>query len=594
MAYTRLRRHLLFSPIARITAIAIGVASASCTVHRWRAVPISTLSLAQENIQSRRVRFTTDTGGVTMVVKQLNFPYATGVAEEGTGWVEFDVGTASRARVTERHVSGRLIARDIPISEASFIAQAIEGRRVRFDTASGSVVLVVRKVQFPLVEGEPAPSQGVVRVDLRRVTAVEVYEVNGTATTFRTIGLAAGIVGAVFLIVLLTKESCPFVYVDLGQGYELVGEAYAGAAFRSLQRDDLLPLPAVDEGILHVRLRNEARETQFTDRAELVLVDHGPDVRALSTFDGRPILVGTPIPPASARGLHGLDMTGLVSDRDETLWESDPVSVAAEDTPLVDELEAAFRSPASRGHVLEIVAGNTPWLDLVMGRFFAALGERIDQYVRTWNDPAAGSRLAAWREREGVDLTVEAFAGGTWRKVAIVPTVGAAALREIAVPLPPVSPSDGSVLRVRLRGGLGFWRVDRLALSDRIDRPVHVRRLSAKTAMATGEREDRDLVATVDHRYNMLSQMNEAVDLAFEVPPVAFAHARSAFLLTTGYYNVHPPVQNRWSPGTLRTIRDEPGGLSRLSRDLAREYVRLFRGSPLPGITQPPGQGGSR
>ena len=48
------------------------------------------------------------------------------------------------------------------------------------------------------------------------------------------IGIPVGIIGGLALLVALTKESCPIAYVDRGDGWELVGEAYAGAAFRSV------------------------------------------------------------------------------------------------------------------------------------------------------------------------------------------------------------------------------------------------------------------------------------------------------------------------------------------------------------------------
>jgi hypothetical protein len=66
---------------------------------------------------------------------------------------------------------------------------------------------------------------------------------------------------------LVTKTSCPFVYVDRGDGFELVGEAYSGAALRSIERDDMLPIPDFpNTPRVHLRLGDEAHETQFTNQ----------------------------------------------------------------------------------------------------------------------------------------------------------------------------------------------------------------------------------------------------------------------------------------------------------------------------------------
>jgi hypothetical protein len=574
--------------IAIVTLLPFTAAAVGCVAHRWRAVPLTNMSLEKEKIQERKVRFTTDTGPVTLRVTRVAFPYVEGAPELGTGLVAFDLRSALKAEILELGADGRqLSSSGVPISEDAAFGASLAGKTVRFETEKGPLVLVVERVEYPMLEGRPRPSKAVVRVDLRRVQAMQIEEVSGVKTALATIGVIAGVWAAILIIVLLTKESCPFVYVDRGEGFELVGEAYAGAAFRSTQRDDLLPLPSLPGGTVRVRLRNEARETQYTDRVELAFVDHAPGLRALSTFDGRAILVGEAVPPAAARDLHGADVTARVATRDQRLWETDLGVAAAAARPRLSEgLEAVFPAEAPRGtRVLEIVGGNTPWLDLVFGRFFAAMGGRLDKYVAAGNDPAAGPRIRRWREREGVDLTVEVLQRGSWLRVATVPTVGPATLRHIAVPLPSSidAAQDGEhELRVRLRSGLGFWRVDHLALSTEEERSVALQRLPPVSAQDREGRDERPAVETVDGRYDVLEEMYESLDLAFELPPLEPGQARSAFLLSTGYYNVHPPVQGQWSPGTLRAVRDEEGALSRLSLDLAREYLRLARSAPAP------------
>ena len=205
----------------------------------------------------------------------------------------------------------------------------------------------------------------------------------------------------------------------------------------------------------------------------------------------------------------------------------------ARTSQLTDGLEAVFDIPAGGQPVLEIVGGNTPWLDLVFGRFFAAMGGRLDRYLLAGNDAAAGDRITRWRSREGIDLTVEIAQGDGWRAVATVPTVGPAALREIAIPLSGVAAGRGAVT-VRLRGGLGFWRVDRLALSTRLDSPIELHRVRPATARGTGGRDEGDMVAAVDGRYNVLTMMDERLDLTFEVPPVPGIEYAACFCTPTG------------------------------------------------------------
>ncbi|MCX5730973.1 MAG: hypothetical protein NTY18_06385, partial [Deltaproteobacteria bacterium] len=112
---------------------------------------------------------------------------------------------------------------------------------------------------------------------------------------------------------------------------------------------------------------------------------------------------------------------------------------------------------------LELDAGNTLWLDVVFGRFFALLGDRLDTYLDDTDKPESRGPTLAWREREGVDLRVEVERGGRWERVAVVPTVGPASLRRFAVP---IGTAGGSEVRVRLSGGVGFWQADRVAMAS--------------------------------------------------------------------------------------------------------------------------------
>jgi hypothetical protein len=264
-----------------------------------------------------------------------------------------------------------------------------------------------------------------------------------------------------------------------------------------------------------------------------------------------------------------------VSERDERLWVTEPDAVAAvDDQTLEDQITAEFSAPPNGMPVLELVAGNTAWLDLVFGRFFAAMGDRLSEYLIRGNDPEAGPRIERWREREGVDLIVELRTGDSWRQVAVVPTVGPAALREIAIPLPLEQTNRHGHVAVRIRGGLGFWRIDRLGLSLQDDSQPTVRRVQAIRAHATAGGDTLAAISSTDGIYDALIEMNESLEMAFTLPPRAAGQTRSAFLFTSGYYNVHPQVQPRWLPGTLKVIRDEPGAFSRFGRDLARQYVR--------------------
>ncbi len=176
---------------------------------------------------------------------------------------------------------------------------------------------------------------------------MELLKHNPWATTGAVVGGTAGVLVVLIAIVIATKSSCPFVYVDEGAGQKLVGEGYPGAVFRSIQREDLLALPIKGEGAVKVRLVNWAPETQYTDRLELSLVDHAADQRVIATADARPLLVRASRPPRFARDLEGADCLAAVRSADEVSWSTDLHRVSARnDAPDREGIEAALPSPA--------------------------------------------------------------------------------------------------------------------------------------------------------------------------------------------------------------------------------------------------------
>lgn len=460
--------------------------------------------------------------------------------------------------------------------------------RVHLEGSAAPITLEVQSLSYPNVTGrvleeqevgprnEPRAEPRIVSINLAHATSVEVRTVSGWRTLLLVTGIVVGAAVVLAVIVALTKTSCPFVYVDGGGGMQFVGEAYSGATSRSIQREDLMPLPPLGASP-QVVLANEAKEDQFTDLLEVVVVDRSPGKRALATHDARVVLAGAPVPPSRATDLDGRDVLDDVRQLDGRIWQTDLDAASRRAEPPSGEgVVLTFPAPPA-GHpvALELEAGNTLWLDVVFGRFFALLGDRLDRYLDRTDRPESRDEILAWREREGVDLRVEVERGGRWQRVAVVPTVGPASLRNFAVPLPPV---EGPELRVRLTAGVGFWLADRIALTP-IDEASPRTSRFAPTRAAQGDGSDvRALLASADGHYQVLADRGERVDLSFELPLPGPGLERDAFLHTSGYYRVHRPPQAELSTGTLYRLRDEPGSLSRFSLDLYRQYQAASAG----------------
>jgi len=181
---------------------------------------------------------------------------------------------------------------------------------------------------------------------------------------------------------------------------------------------------------------------------------------------------------------------------------------------------------------LELDAGSSPWLDLVVGHFFALFGDRLEGYLDSSDRPEAREPVLAWREREGVDLRVEVEnAAEKWERVAVVPTVGPASLRHLGVPLPSVG---GESIRVRLSSGVGFWLVDRVALARVASREVPSVRIAPRRAVQSDGTDARAVLAATDGRYQVLPRRGTLVRFEFELQPPSSGLTRQAFLHTSG------------------------------------------------------------
>jgi hypothetical protein len=172
-----------------------------------------------------------------------------------------------------------------------------------------------------------------------------------------------------------------------------------------------------------------------------------------------------------------------------------------------------------------------------------------------------------------VDLSVELFRAGRWERVSVISPLGPFAMRRVAVPLPTVDPQEP--VRVRLTGGLGFWRFDEIALSELRTAEPRMVRVAPDTAREDDGTDVRSLLAASDGRYQVLARPGEKVDLTFQFPDPAPGLIRDAFLFTNGYYLVQRSPDSAKSITTLRTLRDEPQSLSRFSVDLYRKYREL-------------------
>jgi hypothetical protein len=153
------------------------------------------------------------------------------------------------------------------------------------------------------------PASGIQRMDL--------YDKDMAATAGTWFLASVGAIGITWLVlailVLLFKESCPFIYTWDGNNYRFAGEIYSGTIRKPLERHDYLKLPFyAGREKYQLKITNEAREIQHTNLLELLVVDHQPGSEVLVDKSGKVLTLNRPVVPAKAVNLSGTDITGML------------------------------------------------------------------------------------------------------------------------------------------------------------------------------------------------------------------------------------------------------------------------------------------
>ena len=475
----------------------------------------------------------------------------------------------------------------VPLSEVRG-----NGQLARFDTLDGKrFEMTVESVNFPYVVGVDRGQR--VQLDLRQVKGVAIasQQPDQAATSIKNMTIVAGTYGAVLigiaLIILATKSSCPFFYVEEEVGSRWWARPTAAppsvrspATISCRRRFRRAP---TSMPVCRTRRTKPSSPTRWSWSSSII----GPTSGCSRRSTRAPSRSARPDRPRRRAIKTAATSVGwsapLTTKSGRPIWRRWPCGPhrhSGESLSLTFQPTADVPWRVGGIPVLELSAGNTPWIDAVMGRFFALMGSRLEGYIEDGNALDARAKIAAWREREGVDLLVEAELDGKFQPVALVPTVGPMSLRRVAIPLPAVAASSGRPLHVRVSGGLGFWRVDEAALSWQTELDEKPRHIAPTGARDPAGRDWREALRAVDGTSHVLADRGDRLDSSFDLPPVATGRTRSAFLFTHGYYNVHRPPNGDWSPLVLRDLRDRPGALAAFGLDLFRGYMRLVAGAP--------------
>ena len=399
-------------------------------------------------------------------------------------------------------------------------------------------------------------------IPLSDVSMVWTRQGNGVGTALVVLGGIVAATGIAALIVMLTKESCPFLYADDGTEFRLEGELYSGAVFKGLERRDFLKLhslAATPEGY-RLKIANEADETQYTDELTLIAVDHPKDIDVYAGSDGVIHTVRSPEAPLAAEDFEGKDFTASVSAADGRMWSSNPVGKDPEDPAnWKSGLVLRFPKPPSAGQAKLVVRiGNTYWADFAFGKFF---GLKVPAMQPWYQKVGADAGVRAKGERlmteQGLGLKVQVQGRNGWRDAGFFYPTGPFGIQDDVLTVPLESTPD-DVLTVRLQGGTFFWMIDYAAVDYSPDLPVDAQALSPAKALDDSGKDIRASLLRTDADYFVMPEPGNHAFVTFPAPPARPGMERSLLLRTSGYYTMHPRDQDAFDLEKLLAIRQNP------------------------------------
>lgn len=420
------------------------------------------------------------------------------------------------------------------------------------------------------VEG-PLMFAGQAAISLDNIREVHIIEKDTGKTTasyiFGTLGVIAGVFALLLIIVALTKSSCPYIYTFDGEAYIFQGEIYGGAIQRNLERHDFMPLPFLRpvDGEYRLRLSNELKERQYTDLAELMVVNHSTGSKVLLDSGGQPHLFSNPIPPRQALSEEGLDLSSSLSATDRSAFLFNEVETE------IKAIHLSFPKPEN-AHTARLLlnAGNTLWLDYIFGEFSKKFGSFHSRWMEKQGRIPAEER---WRQAIGQEFPLSIYLNTKhgWELVEHLPTVGPLASRDFVIPIN-IDRVAGEQIELCLQTGFFFWEVDYAALDFTDQQPLDIRKVQATLATGQDGVSRRAELAADDGLYFAQPVAGMVAELRFSAVPVPEGQSQSVFLHAKGYYEHVRDYTGLPKISELKKFR-EPGHFSDYSE---AEYLQVL------------------
>ena len=406
------------------------------------------------------------------------------------------------------------------------------------------------------------------------IDQVEVYDVDLAKTiVYSTLGLA-GTLGAIFIFILLTKDSCPFIYAYNGETYEFVGEIYSGAIHPPLERHDYLPLPVLQpiENEYRIKITNEIKEIQHTNLTELLIFDHPQNTEILVDKYGNVHTVSDPRLPISANALDGTNIEYLLAEKDSLSFMS---GIPDNENQDMDGMILTFDRPVDKDTGKLVIKGkNSFWLDYIHGQFSELFGDRLETWKEEQKDKSP-EKMIEWSLDQGIPLSVYLETDEGWEFVDYYNVVGPLASKDDVLEIDLTNAKNDKV-NIKLEFGFLFWEIDYAAMDFTPNLTTSNYTVPVTSAMDQNSIDVSYELRYDDDQYYHQPHIGDQALLTFDVPEQIEGTKRSVILHSKGHYEIIKNTEGEPDLAYLNSFR-KPGAFSKFSKEIFMQFYNQFQ-----------------
>ncbi len=440
----------------------------------------------------------------------------------------------------------------------------LDGTVIRYSEAGASLRTKFQDRAMVVVGMTQSGSIAATPLDSILEARVERSEANVAGTILTTIGVVALVIGGIALIALATKQSCPFVYSFDGTKYQFDAEPLGGAITEGLKRTDFSRLECLKpaSGQYQLMVRNEARETQYTDQLNLLLFDHSPSSTIAPDFTGNFFSFSHTIPPLSAFDENGRDVRTFFTSSDNVKWQSTmPTDTSFRTQDLRHHLTFTFPKPThATSMALLVNAGTAQWGSNMIREMLMLRGKKVDDWYK--NVDAHGQELQNllfFMDREELfTLKVNVWEGQSWVPRGLM-HAGGPLIDEDRIVDVDVSHVEGDTVRFQINPPRGYWKIDCINALEAVNPVVPTAEVFASFGQDQAGNDITGLLRSTDNRYYTMREVGDRCELRYPVPAQAEGTVRTMYLKASGYYTLHLPKDTPEQTAMIQEFGLTPG-----------------------------------